>query len=42
MCITSLIRAYISDEIQQFDSATIQLLHQNHDKVVGGGEETRS
>jgi hypothetical protein len=34
--------AYISDKIQQFDGATIQLLHQYHDKVVGGGEDTGS
>jgi hypothetical protein len=34
--------AYISDKIQQFDGATIQLLHQYHDKVVGGGEDIGS
>lgn len=34
--------AYISDKIQQFDGASIQLLHQYHDKVVSGGEDTGS
>lgn len=34
--------AYITDNIQQFDGATIQLLHKYHDKVVGGGEDTGS
>ena len=34
--------AYKWDKIQQFDGATIQLLRQYHDKVVGGGEDTGS
>jgi hypothetical protein len=42
--LTSHLEAYvlICDKIQQFDGATIQLLHQYHDKVVGGGEDTGS
>jgi len=34
--------AYIRDKIQQFDGATIQLLHQYHDKVLGRGKDAGS